>query len=387
MSDFVDPRMHPEPPARRVASPTDDLETLEALARLCHTGKIYDVERWIADGRPIHTGSYSRRGKHRLRNALAVAIETNQFDLARLLLCNGFPPDAGGESLVDVAIRERKREFVELLLKWGADPLLVDAYSVLESYDVDLYELFWTAGVDFTRGHALARMLSDHSSNRPAYGWARRRNTEPKVARELAIALLQAVVENRERAVALLMWAGADARKPVPDLRYAREDDVEEDDSFSTPMAHALLYGHGHLLSMVKPHPEKDDFDALWTWACDEAAVDYLVKRKAPADWSKVLIRNLERALSSYRGDGGRKIVEKLTLEHDARVTTMSEDEIAGFRREILRCQDDSRCRWVLRWLSYPETCEPDVFRELTRTASVQRKVNSLHIRDARYRY
>jgi ribosomal protein S13 len=216
---------------------------------------------------------------------------------------------------------------------------------------------------------------------------ARRRNTEPKIARELAIALLHAVVENRERAVALLVWAGADVRKPVPDLRYAREDDIEEDDLFSTPIVHALLYGHSHLLGMLKPNPAADDYDALWTWACDEAAVDYLAKRKVSTDWSKVMIRNLERALSSYRGDVARKVVEKLTLEHDARVTTMSEAEIVAFRREILRCQDDSRCRWVLRWLSYPETCEPHVFRELTRTASVQRKVNSLHIRDARYRY
>ncbi|MBK5260656.1 MAG: hypothetical protein JJE51_13790 [Thermoanaerobaculia bacterium] len=372
---------------KRVVAPTGDADVLEAFARLCREGRIYDVERWIMDAKPIHAVSYSRRGSRRIKNALEVAVDTDRLDLGLLLLCNGFPPDAGGESLLDLAIRDRKREFVDLLLTWGADPLLADAYTVLASYDADLYERFWNFGLDFTRGHALARILADQSSNRPGYGWARLHNAEPKIARELAIALLEAVVENRERAAALLMWAGADPRKPVPDLRYSREDDLEEEDTWSTAMVHALMYGHGHLLKILKPQLARDDFDMLWTWACDEAAVDHLAKLKPPDDWSKVLLRNLERALSSYRGDEPRKLIEKLTVEHDARVTEMTESEIAGLRRELLRCPDDSKSRWVLRWLSYSETCEPAVFAELTRTAAVQRKLNSLHIRDARYRY
>lgn len=384
--EFIDPRIYPDPPCRvRTREPAESTEELRELSELCSKGRVYAVEAWIRDGRPIHAGPAVQRGGRRTRSALEVALETSQLDLALLLLCNGFPPDPEGGSLLDVAVAQRKLAFVDLLLNWGADPQLVDAYNVLDTYDVDLYESFWNRGLDFTAGHALARMLADHSSNRPGYGWARRHNTDPKIARELSIALLQAAVENRERAVGLLMWAGADPRRPVPDIRYSSGEEMDDDDEPSNPMIYALIYGHGHLLKFMKPDSARDNLDELWASACDEGAVDYLAKAGKPADWSQTLRRNLEHSLWSYRRDSSRKIVERLTVEHDARLTTMSDDAIKGFRRELLRCEDESRCRWVLRWMSYPETCEPALFAELTRTPAMQRKVNSLHIRDARY--
>jgi hypothetical protein len=384
---FVDPRTHSQPPfTGSLRGRAEDPTELADLLRLCRAGRIYEVERWIQDGRPVHAASYRSRGNKRIKSALEIAIETNQYDLALLLLCNGFPADCDDESLLVRALDDRQSEFFELLLSWGADPLRVDPYTVLDTYDADLYERFWRLGLDLTRNHALARVLARHSSNRPAYGWARRHREEPRIARQLAIALLQAVVENREQAVALLVWAGADPRKPVPDLRYSSED-VEEDDVWSTAMVHAVMYGHGHLLKPLKPHPDRDDLDKLWSWVCDEAAVDHLGKLGTPTDWSEALSRNLERALHRYAGDSARKCVEKLTVEYGARLTTMSAYSTSYFRRELVKCDDDSRARWVLRWLSYSETCEPALFKELTRTPAVRSKLNSLRIRDARYRY
>jgi hypothetical protein len=387
--DFVDPRADPRPPfGGPTRQPAEDAADVADLSRLCAAGRIYEVERWIHDGRPIHALSYRPRGgQKRIKSPLEIAIETKQHDLAVLLLCNGFPPDGDGESLLIRTLEERQFEFFELLLSWGADPLLVDPSTVLDTYDADLYERFWQLGLDLTSNHSLARVLARKSSNQPAYGWARRHREEPRVARQLAIALLEAVVENRERAVGLLMWAGADPRKPVPDLRFSREE-VDADDDWSTAMVYAVMYGHGHLLKSLKPHPERDDFDKLWSWVCDEAALDYLAKRGKPTDWSRVLTRNLEQTLHRYAGgDIARKCVEKLTVEYSARLTTMSPESMSYFRRELLKCDDDSRSRWVLRWLSYPETCEPALFEELTRTTAVRNKLNSLHIRDARYRY
>ncbi|MFZ2493483.1 MAG: hypothetical protein WA208_18550 [Thermoanaerobaculia bacterium] len=357
------------------------------MSKLCRSGRLYAVEQWIKEGKPLYAENYSRGRGRRVQSALSVAIETKQVDLALLLLCNGFPPDAGGESLLDDAVRDRQEDFVELLMKWGADPLRLNPYDVLDSYDADLYERFWTLGLDFARNHALARMLAGQSSNRPAYGWARRHNTEPKVARELAIALVHAVAENRERAVALLVWAGADPRRPAPDLRYMRADEDEPDEDCLTAIEYAVMYGYGHLLKTLKPHPTRDNFERLWAWVCDETAIDYLGKLARPEDWSAVLTRNLDHALSRYSGDASRKCVEKLTVSYGARLTAMTPERIAQFRRDVVRSDNESGCRWVLRWMSYEETCEPSVFAELTRTPSVRAKLNSLHIRDARYRY
>lgn len=51
---FVDPRTEPDPraprpPARFAAEAAE----LEELHRSCREGRLYDVERWIRDGRPL----------------------------------------------------------------------------------------------------------------------------------------------------------------------------------------------------------------------------------------------------------------------------------------------------------------------------------------------
>ena len=49
-----------------------------------------------------------------------VAVDTSQHDLVLLLLRNGYPTDLEPESPLDLALRRRPWEFLELLLEWGA---------------------------------------------------------------------------------------------------------------------------------------------------------------------------------------------------------------------------------------------------------------------------
>ncbi len=384
---YTDPRSHPQPPfSGERPTPAREASEIAELIQFCSAGRIYEVERWVQSGKPIHAETYRGRGNRRIRSPLEIAIETNQHGLALLLLSNGFPPDAGDESLLVRSLRDRKPQFFDLLLAWGADPLRIDVWTVLETYDADLYEKFWKLGLDFTRDHELARTLSDHSSNRPAYGWTRRHADDPRIARELAIAPVHAVAENRERAVALLMWAGADPHRRAPDFRWSRGED-EDDSTESSAIATAALYGHGHLLPTLKPNPDRDDFEELWSWVCDEFTIDYLAKIKKPNDWSRVLLHNLRRVISSY-GDSNSamRCVEKLTVAHDARLTTVDLDEITWLRRDMVKCRNDSNCRWVLRWMSYAETCDPAAYAELTRTPSIRAKAAAVHAFDNRYR-
>lgn len=88
MNAFVDPRTEPapaedSPPARE----TPDPEELAGLHQLCHEGRLYDVERWIQEGRPLQTGvgtPINRR--HRLNSALQIALQRGDHALALLLL-------------------------------------------------------------------------------------------------------------------------------------------------------------------------------------------------------------------------------------------------------------------------------------------------------------
>jgi hypothetical protein len=141
---FIDPRDKPEPPfAGTRPVPAETVSELSELIHLCRTGRIYQVERWIRAGKPIHATQYRSHVRRRLQSPLHVAVETKQIDLALLLLANGFPPDSGDDSLLSCTLWEKQFEFFHLLVAWGADPLQVDAHTVLDTYDADLYEHFW----------------------------------------------------------------------------------------------------------------------------------------------------------------------------------------------------------------------------------------------------
>jgi hypothetical protein len=128
MTDFVDPRVNPEPPARASREPAAHGEELRDLIQLCLAGRAYDVERCIQEGRPIQARSYKRPRKVPVVSSLRTAIRKKHRDLVLLLLCNGYRLDLeanGGNSVLDEALRIGAFDVVDLLLKWGADPTAV----------------------------------------------------------------------------------------------------------------------------------------------------------------------------------------------------------------------------------------------------------------------
>lgn len=57
MTEFVDPRSNPELPPRVSREPAAHGEGLREPVALCLAGRVYDVERWIQDGRPIQAAT------------------------------------------------------------------------------------------------------------------------------------------------------------------------------------------------------------------------------------------------------------------------------------------------------------------------------------------
>lgn len=371
-SAFVDPRSNPAPPALHPAISCEQHADVADLVKLCRDGRIYAVESWIRDGKPLYASQIVTRGR-RPESALSVAIEARQYDLAHLLLCNGFPADPPGERLLSKVLSAKALPFVELLLAWGADPLAVDAYDVLDTYESELYDRFTAFGLDLTKDHALAFELARHSSNRPAYGWAKRHASEPRIARELAAALCDAIEEDRERAVALLLWAGADPHLKAPSLRFHKHgqpDDPECDDS---AIEIAIRRGRGKYLPKLKPDPAIDDLQLLWRSVDDVETLDCLVKIAPPADWSQTLVHAIHRLTwgvsSSYQV---RSAIERMFTFYKAKLTTLDAQSIAGLRRAILSLKNDYELLPVLRFLAKPEHCEPAIFEELMRTPSMR---------------
>ncbi|MBP9826545.1 MAG: hypothetical protein KBF21_20120, partial [Thermoanaerobaculia bacterium] len=170
-AQFADPRANPEPqaprsPARLTAAP----EELEELHRLCRQGHLYDVERWIRAGRPLQLAAGSPAERRRHLSALEIALDRQDHSLILLLVANGYDLALEPECPLDKALRLRRRDLLDLLLEWGADPRRVDLDILFETYDSQLFERFRELGVDLTAGHAMAYALGYHTSNKPLLG-------------------------------------------------------------------------------------------------------------------------------------------------------------------------------------------------------------------------
>ena len=87
--EFVDPRANPEPPSMVSREPAAHGEELRELVQLCSAGHVYDVERWIQDGRPIQALTYKRPGKASVISPLCTAIRKKHRDVVLLLLRPG----------------------------------------------------------------------------------------------------------------------------------------------------------------------------------------------------------------------------------------------------------------------------------------------------------
>jgi hypothetical protein len=202
------------------------LESVRPLHQLCREGRLYNVERWIADEKPLQLTPEAVPKRTRPKTALQIALQTGQHSLATLLLRNGYQLELERYSPLDLALRSRRWDLFDLLLEWGGDFKSVDLYTVLETYNADLYERFWASGYDLTERHVMASILGHSTSNRPLLGFVKRHRTEdPRIQRELNMALGDHAGEGNERGVALCLWAGADPHAPVlsPNLEAAQD--------------------------------------------------------------------------------------------------------------------------------------------------------------------
>ncbi len=173
MATFVDPRADP---VAAVTKPfprtTSDLAALTELHRLCRDSRIYDVERWIQAGWPLQAAPGTPTQQRRVTSALEIALEAGNHALILLLLCNGYDANIESRSPLDLALRARQWDLLDLLLEWGADPKQVSLGHLFDTYSTELFRRFRSLGVDLTANHEMAEALAHHTSNKPLFGFA-----------------------------------------------------------------------------------------------------------------------------------------------------------------------------------------------------------------------
>ena len=394
MQSFIDPRIESGPtaerPLPRTTTRTDELTELQAL---CRDGRLYDVELWITNGRPLQAARESSSG--RATSALQIAIETGNHSLVLLLLSNGYDTTHEVNNPLDLSLRARRFDLVMLLLNWGADPHRVDLDDLFGTYNSALFERFRELGVDLAAGHALAGAIAYHTSNKPLLGFAKRhRTTEPRFQQQLDMALAHHAGEGNEKGVQLCLWAGANPHTAVPSLRYGAADaphdnDSDDDDQclVSNAVYEACQAGRDEILKRLGPDPALDDFEELWRAATSAPVIDLLAQHCLPKHVGVVIQHHLWWATFS---EGWRRLETLRRLfQVGVRWNESSPDEIGGLRRSLLKTSDNTFVE-LIRVLATEDYCSPNILRELARTPSMvarMKKVGFIPSHDERHRY
>lgn len=192
-----------------------ELSSVEPLLALCLSGKLYEVEGWISDGRPIQFPPPTDRKLQRRATALQIAVNRRFHSLAALLLVNGYDPNGDYYENLSPAVRNKDHDMVDLLLRYGADPHVVDFCEVLETCDRELMDRFVAAGVDPCKNNAVARSL--RFKGRPILGFIKQyRDQFPCLQRQIDIALHGFTEREELRGIALMLWLGADPHAETP---------------------------------------------------------------------------------------------------------------------------------------------------------------------------
>ncbi|MFN7943051.1 MAG: hypothetical protein U0X73_15780 [Thermoanaerobaculia bacterium] len=348
---------------------------LTELHQLCRTGRLYDVERWIQAGRSLQLAPGSPGERRRERTALEIALERQDQALIFLLVANGYDLTLEPQSPLDTVLRLRRRDLLDLLLEWGADPREVNLDILFETYDSLLFERFRSLGIDLTEGHAVAYALGYHTSNKPLFGYARRhRIDDPRLQTALDMAIARHAGEGNEKGVMLCLWAGANPHARVPSLSYMGYgvDEADEDDRRSA-IQEACSSGHAAILERLGPDLERDDFEELFYSAANEKVIALLVRSALPKESGRIVALQLARANWPFRE---HRPVEALRALFNAGVRWQAspKEEIASARRDLLRCSDYVFAD-VMKLLATQDFCSREVLTELARTPSMRERM------------
>ncbi|MEO7190105.1 MAG: hypothetical protein ABI051_03545 [Vicinamibacterales bacterium] len=195
-----------KPRSARPKRPRD--EDAEHLLRLCHEGRLFDLQAWAQEGKPL-TVPFGYR-----RTLLRAALETGFHSLIEFLLQR-----ENDQSAKDALLREScwrsQHAVMQLALQYGADVGAVPFQQIIETWDRELVLVFLRNGADPLTNSPFARAFKvrikgilgiylDCKRERP--------DLTEALQEQADIALRQACQDEDLKWVSLLMWLGANPR-------------------------------------------------------------------------------------------------------------------------------------------------------------------------------
>jgi len=258
-------------------------EELAELADLCRAGKLFEVQKWVKEGRPVALAKETK-GKGTTRNPLRIAMNRGFYSLVQVLLEAGAPWRAGNYDALDDAVSMRRPDLASLLIQHGAQVAEVSMSFVLEMWHPEMVELFISNGASLCRGNPVACALI--YKMRPTLGLLKRFSDNPAIVRQGGMALRYHANGGNTKWVSLLLWAGADPWARGPYRPEDLDDDVGEDEEYLSAIELAVMGGKLDVLRLKKlitvPVADNSATAKLIEYAChapDSAVLSWLFER------------------------------------------------------------------------------------------------------------
>ena len=364
-------------------------EEIKPLIDLCKAGRLFDVQAWISEDKPIELPS-PEAGKARKKSPLEVSIELGFHSLVQVLLEGGAAVDEERYSPLRHALWKRRFDIVQLLVEHGADIHSVGMDEVFGTWNNEIVEYFIDRGADLDTDQPLACALC--SRIRTALGIFKKYEKKfPSFREQVNAALRYHCKEGNLKWVSLMLWAGGDPYAVGSDAPWGIPDPEED----WTALELAAFYGHFDIfkLKAIQLDPNKPRSYELLRSACwkgNSALLKMLLDKgydpKDLEDKGSSLIRSLISSMTWYfdsylfrRWDKDldtSESREKIKMIHmlvrrGARWEPNDRSDISGVRRSFLKMTPDYIMEFIWIMSEY-KACSLDAIEELMRTPSIR---------------
>ena len=207
--------------------PIPDNDERKELVRLCRAGRLYELEEWISDGKPLDISSSTKRGRQ--KRLLEIAVNVGLHSLVELIAKHD-PSQSSKDAALAHAVSNRRLDLAEVLLANGADPKSVPLADVLVTWEPQITRFVLDHGADSVSGRPFAEAFGAKVRTAlRAFVEYKRTHSElaPQLQEQLDCALRHFCYEGDLKWMSLLLWAGGDPRSRGPCLYKEYTEDPE----------------------------------------------------------------------------------------------------------------------------------------------------------------
>ena len=371
------------------------LEELEPFQTLCRHGRLFEVQEWVRQGKPVALPE-NVSSRSSVRNPLRIAMNAGFHSLVQVLLEAGAPHQEGNYNALEHAVDLRRPDLAEILLLHGAKVEEVPMRLVLDLWAPDMVQLFQENGADLDQGYPIAWALVHRI--RPALGLVKRLQGVPgsTAMKQAEIALRFHAYEGNTKWVSLLLWAGADpwARGiyRTEELEEPPDAEDEEDEPYDSAVELAVLGNQIEVLKLKKlaaaSAPSHSDAAGLLNNVYDSEMLSWLLQHghhpSALKDhgtcrincWINFMAFDLvlgmrRTGLDSQRAREYLKMIH-LFVDHGARWLPEEKHQIKDVRRNLLKMKPDYTLEFIWLLQQYRAARRRDL-QELLRPPSMTR--------------